>query len=94
MEVDLNVLENAVNKIFSDMRSRGVDSFSLDVDFYWNIPRDKLYDPYVEPTELDIGQLEEDYENLVEMSSKNLLVGHNLKNVAVLLRYLSEKYPL
>ena len=93
MEVDLNILENAINKIFSDMRSRGVERFSLDADFYWNIPCDKLYDPYSEPTDLDIGQLEEDYENLVEMSSKNLLIGHNLKNISVLLRYISEKYP-
>ncbi|BCQ36913.1 hypothetical protein [Erwinia rhapontici] len=93
MEVDLNVLEGAVNKIFSEMRRKGLGSVSLDTDFYWNIPSEMLYDPYTEPTDLNIGQLEEDYENLVQMSNKNMLIGHNLKNIAVLLRYLSEKYP-
>ncbi|MBP2153023.1 hypothetical protein [Erwinia rhapontici] len=93
MEVDLNVLEGAVNKIFSEMRRKGLGSVSLDTDFYWNIPSEMLYDPYTEPTDLNIGQLDEDYENLVQMSNKNMLIGHNLKNIAVLLRYLSEKYP-
>lgn len=93
MEVDLNVLEGAVNKIFSEMRRKGLGSVSLDTDFYWDIPSEMLYDPYTEPTDLNIGQLEEDYENLVQMSNKNMLIGHNLKNIAVLLRYLSEKYP-
>lgn len=94
MDVDLNILEVAVNKIFSEMRRKGLGSVSLDTDFYWNIPSEMLYDPYTEPTDLNIGQLEEDYENLVQMSNKNMLIGHNLKNIAVLLRYLSEKYPL
>jgi len=93
MEMDLNVLEGAVKKIFSDMRDRGLDNISLDADFYWSIPSEMIYDPYTEPTDLNIGQLEEDYKNLVQMSNENLLIGHNLKNVAVLLRYLSEKYP-
>lgn len=93
MEMDLNVLENAVNKIFSDMRSRGLGNVSLDADFYWSVPSETLYDPYAEPTKLNIGQLEEDYENLVQMSNKDLLIGHNLKNISALLRYLSEKYP-
>lgn len=93
MEIDLNILESAVNKIFSNMRSRGLNNVTLDADFYWNIPSETLYDPYTEPTELNIGQLDEDYENLVQISNENLLIGHNLKSVAALLRYLSEKYP-
>lgn len=93
MEVNLDVIEKAITRIFSDLRSRGVDNFKVDADFYWSIPSEKIYDPYTLPTELDIGQLEEDYDILVQMSNKDLLIGHNLKNVAELLRYLSEKYP-
>ncbi|MBP2168266.1 hypothetical protein J2125_001458 [Erwinia toletana] len=93
MEIDLDVLESAVQKIFSDMRSQGVNSVPLEADFYWNIPSEALYDPYNKPADLDIGQLEEDYENLVQTSKRDLLIGYNLKNISVLLRYLSEKHP-
>lgn len=93
MEIDLDILESAVRKIFSDMRSRGINSVPLEADFYWNIPPEGLYDPYNMPAELDLGQLEEDYENLVQTKEKDLLIGYNLKNVSVLLRYLSDKFP-
>ena len=94
MVLDLNTLENIVKKVFSNMRSRGIREITLDSDFYWDIPTELLYDPYNEPKELNIGQLEEDYDVLKQSSQKNILVGHNLKNISVLLRYISMKHPL
>lgn len=93
MKVDLDLLEKAVVSILSDMKQRGLDSVQLDADFYWNVPSEFIYDPYNEPSHLDIGQLEEDHETLRCAQEKDKLTGHNLKNISAIMRYLSVKYP-
>lgn len=93
MQVDLSLLEKAVSTIFSEMKRRGIDSVPLDADFYWNVPSESIYDPYNEPNQLDIGQLEDDYETLRLAQETDKLMGYNLKNVSAIIRYLSEKYP-
>lgn len=93
MQVDLSLLEKAVSTIFSEMKRRGIDSVPLDADFYWNVPSESIYDPYNEPNQLDVGQLEDDYETLRLAQETDKLMGYNLKNVSAIIRYLSEKYP-
>lgn len=93
MQVDLNLLEKAVVSILREMKLRGVEHILLDADFYWNVPSEFIYDPYNEPNQLDIGQLEDDYETLKHAHETNKLSGYNLKNVSSIMRYLSEKYP-
>ena len=39
----------------------------LPVDYYWDIPDDKLYDINAEPQELNVGQLSEDWGFLMKM---------------------------
>ncbi|ROP60165.1 hypothetical protein EDF81_3001 [Enterobacter sp. BIGb0383] len=82
MQVDLDLLEAAIATIFSDMKQRGIDSVQLDSDFYWNVPFKCIYDPYNEPSQLDIGQLEEDYEALKHAQETDKLTGYNLKNIS------------
>lgn len=94
MKVKLNILEEAVITIFNEMREQGVDNIDLDSDFYWNVPSESIYDAYNEPAQLDIGQLEDDYAILYEATEKSLLVRHNLKNIAAILRYLAEKHSI
>ena len=94
MKIKLNLLEEAVITIFNEMKEQGIDNIDLDSDFYWNVPYASIYDVYNEPTQLDIGQLEDDYEILYEATEKALLVRHNLKNIAAILRYLAEKHSI
>lgn len=93
MNIELEKLEEIMTTILGELKKRGIDSIPLEADFYWNIPSDSIYDPYNEPTQLDIGQLEDDYETLLKAKSKEKLTGYNLKNISSLLRYISEKHP-
>jgi hypothetical protein len=93
MQVDLDLLENAISDIFNEMRKKGLSSIPLEADFYWNIPSEFKYDPYNEPNQLDIGQLEDDYDTLCQAQNANKLMGYNLKNISAIMRYLSDKYP-
>lgn len=79
--------------ILEDLKKRGIDNVPLDADFYWNVPSDAIYDPYNEPSQLDIGQLENDYETLLNAKKTGSLIGYNLKNLSSILRYISEKHP-
>lgn len=93
MKVELDFLEKVVASIFREMKMRGIDGVQLDADFYWNVPSESIYDPYNEPGQLDIGQLEEDYETLRFAHKTDALIGYNLKNISPIMRYLSVKYP-
>jgi hypothetical protein len=44
MQIELSFLEKIVNTIFLEMKRRGMDSITLDEDFYWNIPSESLFD--------------------------------------------------
>ncbi|ETT01098.1 MULTISPECIES: hypothetical protein [Providencia] len=91
MNIDLNVLKDAINTIFDEMKKHGIESIKLDSDFYWNVPSESLYNIYNDPQQLDIGQLEDDYKMLCEAKEKDILVRYNLKNISAILRYLAEK---
>ncbi|MGB8665085.1 MAG: hypothetical protein WCD24_10050 [Serratia inhibens] len=93
MNIEINKLEEILTTILKELKTRGIDSVPLDADFYWNVPSETIYDPYNEPSQLDIGQLEDDYEMLLNAESKGKLVGYNLKNLSSILRYIAEKYP-
>ncbi|TCB95888.1 hypothetical protein E0L21_24355 [Kosakonia quasisacchari] len=93
MQIDLTLLEKVVTEIFTEMKNRGIDSVPLDADYYWNIPSEALYDPYQDPNQLDLGQLQDDYETLRLAHATGSLVSYNLKNIAAIMRFLSEKHP-
>jgi len=94
MQIDLSLLEKTIVTIFSEMKKRGLDHIPLDADFYWNVPSEAIYNPYDEPNQLDIGQLEDDYETLRLANDADKLIGYNLKNISAIMRYLAEKYPI
>ncbi|MBG5891592.1 hypothetical protein AB6F89_07265 [Providencia hangzhouensis] len=92
MKIELSLLEEAIVAIFKEMKVQGMDNIDLDADFYWNVPSESIYDIYNETTQLDIGQLEADYEMLCKAKENELLIKYNLKNISGILRYLSEKH--
>ncbi|WP_455812467.1 hypothetical protein [Pseudomonas graminis] len=93
MKIEFKKLEEIMINILGELQKRGIDNVPLDADFYWNVPSDAIYDPYNEPSLLDIGQLEDDYETLLNAKKTDSFIGYNLKNLSSILRYISEKHP-
>lgn len=89
MELDINLLERIVLRMFIDLKKQGV--VSLDSDYYWDVSGKDIYNAYNKPKLLEIGQLSEDYEFLYTAYENEYLVQHNFKKVASLLRYLAER---
>lgn len=94
MSIDINTLEKATLVIFQYLRDIGVDSVDLEEDFYWDIDKEQRYDPYKEPTEMDLGQLSDDWEEIKGIASGDRTpIGYSLVWVAALYRYIGETTP-
>ena len=50
------------------------DEVALHVDYYWSIPPNERYDVYRQPSELTVGQVVEDVENLRRLVQDDALV--------------------
>ncbi len=64
MQIDVSKLREISEILFTHLEQRGYDQLELEVDFYWNIPENEKYQMENAPKELDIGQLDEDWEFL------------------------------
>lgn len=94
MKIDVNILKQLVSAIFLKFEEDGISSLEVDEDFYWHIPRDKIYNPYEEPKteDLSLGQLSDDWETLhaAVISGAEIEYGSLIK-LSSLLRNLGEK---
>lgn len=79
MDIYLDDLPKICELLIQNIKEKGIDSIKLDADYYWNIPRDQLYNPYQRPVEFDLGQLSEDWNELSKiLQSKNEPLAYHL----------------
>ena len=91
MTVDIEKLELAIRSVISHLKANGVESVEINEDFYWNIGRNEIYDPLKTPSDLDLGQLSDDWARLVAMSNdRQATVGYGLVWAASILRRIGE----
>lgn len=69
MEITLSDLRHRMNNIMQRLQDEGYSEFNIDVDHYWSIPADELYDPYQEPRTLTIGQVTDDWNEVERVSN-------------------------
>jgi len=93
MDIDLNLLKNALVKAIDDfevMHGRG--PVNLDKGLYWTILDNDLYEVSEKPGDLGIGDLEEEYTSLIRRLRGNELLGSvELQHLAGILSWLSAK---
>jgi hypothetical protein len=83
----MNILQNAVKRF---------DSINLgDKDYYWDLFEEELYNPYQKPTELSLGQLSFDWENLLRLKRKDETpVSNDLKLLGAILRATEDSHTI
>jgi hypothetical protein len=67
MNIQLSELRQICDKLFDYCKEMQLFAFEIPVDYYWNIPKVRVYDPYTQPTEFDIGSLTDDWKELNEL---------------------------
>ena len=70
MKINLKLLQKTTNDLFQHLDDLNINEVEIKEDFYWNIPREHKYNPYKEPENLDVGQLQNDWDEILKISSK------------------------
>ena len=91
MKIKVKVLRIAINRMLDHVEATTGGEVDIDEDYYWFVPKDRLYVPESEPTGLTLGSLEDDWaaaNALVEPSRAP--IGYDLVWVSALLRALGD----
>lgn len=92
MDIDIEKLRSITNLVFdhiiNDLKIKRVE---LRKDYYWTIETEQLYVTKNDPTELNVGQLYDDWEFLTKIENREEAVAYMLIHLAPLLRYIGEE---
>jgi hypothetical protein len=92
MKIDIETMEKASQLIFQFIRDQEVESFEINEELYWNIPKDERYNPYSDPKDLDLGQLSDDWLKIKKIASgDDKPVGYALVWLSSIYKILGEK---
>jgi hypothetical protein len=71
MRIEISDLRAVSEKLILHLEEQGIGSLEIPVDYYWNISKEQIYDPYREPSHLDMGQLTDDWNELQKLIKSN-----------------------
>jgi hypothetical protein len=78
--------------LLDQLEQPGHSEVEVEPDYYWSIPTDKLYAPYEQPTDLTLGQLSSDLEEVRRINSgEKPAVAYGLVWLSALLRFVGAK---
>lgn len=63
MTIDIEELRAIIAKLLDAVETNGA-KVEIEADYYWDVPHDDRYDRYASPTQLTIGQLSDDWNEL------------------------------
>ncbi len=90
MEIDTKIILKVVGDLLNRLeKTQGSSKVSIDKEYYWNVPLDKVNDPYTEPEKLSLGSVSDDLERLQHVNDNTEdAVSHDLVIVSRVLRTL------
>ena len=92
-EIDIEQLERIFHVRCKHLKDQGIHSIDIDHDYYWNIPKEELYEMSQEPKSLDIGQLSEDLGFLRRYLDKSAQpIGFGFVWMSSILRLLGDEH--
>lgn len=92
MKIQISELRRINTQLLDHLENCGHNEIEIDVDFYWTIKKEELYDPYKKPEALGLGQLYDEYgflRNIIDGNSE--ATAYAFVWLSALLRYIGEK---
>jgi hypothetical protein len=89
MAVKINELEKAVSLLLYKLKESKGNEIELKNDYYWEIDDQDLYNAYQKPTNITLGQLSDDLNELERLNKSNDPIVYDLKRISSILRALS-----
>ena len=91
MKVNLEDLQSVSKILFRHLKQNGFEVIEIHEDYYWNIPKSEKYDPNRDPSDLDLGQLSDDWNELQKiLSSQKEPIAYHFVWLAAILRVIGE----
>ncbi len=91
MVVNLEELRLITEKLFDHLKDNNIKEVTLDVDYYWYIHKEFLYDPYKQPADFSIGQLSDDLNELLKiLKDEPALNSYHFVWLSTILRTIGE----
>jgi hypothetical protein len=92
MQINIADLRAATEKLLDHVEEQFGDSIEIEDDYYWEVPGDSRLDPYNEPSQLDIGQLSDDWNEVLGIAAgEKEPLSYALVWLSALLRTLGDK---
>jgi len=87
MKISGKQIKILVEKIFADDKV-----YIPSKDHYWNIDSSEIYNVYNQPKKLDIGQVTEDWNELLQIleNKREPILFHDLEHLSQVLRAIAE----
>jgi hypothetical protein len=92
MKVDVARLRMASEKLWKHLEELGIDSIDIPYDYYWSIPEEQTYQLEIEPTRHEIGQLSDDWQDLLQLIEHGHdAITHDFVRLSAILRVVGEQ---
>jgi hypothetical protein len=93
MKINVSELESVLASLFAELRERSVEEIEIDKeDFYWAISKEDLYNPYIEPNELTLGQISDDLDHIHKLAEKKLpIISYDFVKLSSIFQLLGNK---
>jgi hypothetical protein len=91
MIIDTANLRRCFEALVNHLEETGQAAVEVPWDFYWEASRDDLYNPYAQPTNLTLGQLSDDWSEMLKIADGEMPpVGYALVWLSSILRAAGE----
>lgn len=94
MKVKIDNLEKIISLLLKKLKNSKGNEIELDNDLYWAISSEELYNPYEEPKNMTLGQLEDEVNEIMRLMDTDDAIIYDLKRVANILTALSIENPI
>lgn len=92
MNIELSKLRALLLLEIDHLEEMGYEEIEILDDYYWNIPQDVRYDPCQKPQNLDLGQLTDDWQELLKVYRGNREpLAFDLVWISTILRAIGER---
>jgi hypothetical protein len=91
MKIETGELRQVFDALMDHLDRTGQESIDLPWDFYWEIARESRYNPYSEPKAISLGQLSDDWDELLKVVDGDMpAVGYAFVWLSSVLRAVGE----
>ena len=89
MKINIDELQKVTIFLLSKLKENSGEEIEISNDYYWSILDDELYNPYEKPTDLTLGQLSDDLEEIKRLINSDDAIMYDLKRLAVIFKAIS-----